>query len=116
MARRVGGVAIVDTPEVMNPIPIQPIATQIKGLGCLCAELSHNVAVPQRLKPLPYHRLAANPMIRQATGFGADRSHFNQLDKNYSEVLSARYTLLGNNRPSFTLRAGKLMYISSQSC
>jgi hypothetical protein len=33
MARRVGGVAIVDTPEVMVALPLAPNAPEIKGFG-----------------------------------------------------------------------------------
>jgi|GEM_PF-6451840 hypothetical protein len=65
MARRVGGVAIVDTPEITYLGPIQPIAVQIKGLGCICAELSHNVATPPRRRLARNGDLAGKTMIRQ---------------------------------------------------
>jgi hypothetical protein len=48
MARRVGGVAIVDTPEVKLLRPLQPNDAQIKGLGDGGADLSHIVANTQR--------------------------------------------------------------------
>ena len=57
MARRVGGVAIIDLLELYDSGALEPNALQIKGLDLNRRDLPHGVALPQRWTKNGYDRL-----------------------------------------------------------
>jgi hypothetical protein len=89
MARRVGGVAIIDTPEFMMALPLPPNRQKIKGFG----GHRHRIWGVRAVGATPARVI---PRIRM-------------YDKNISR-LSVRYAGLHRFTRQFTLRLGKFLY------
>jgi hypothetical protein len=109
MARRVGGVAIVDTPEVMVALPLAPNPRKIKGFGRRLYRIWGWRAVDATLQAIrPWRsRLPLQSFARRAA------SHTYALEN--IKTLSARYAMLHPFTMPFTLRAGEFLYKTTHS-
>jgi hypothetical protein len=109
MARRVGGVAIVDTPEFMMALPLPPNAPEIKGFG------------RQLCRMWGWRAVDATPCRDSATGqlrilqYFARALILHTYARQNIDHLSVRYSALHPFTMPFTLRAGKLLYNSKYS-
>jgi hypothetical protein len=109
MARRVGGVAIVDTPEVMVALPLASNAPEIKGFGRQLYRIWGWRAVDATLQAIRPRR----PGLPLQSFAHRVASHTYALEN--IKTLSARYAVLHSFTRPFTLRAGKFLYKTTHS-